>query len=77
MNKKNIEITQMNMIKNKNDVIVGLTLSIFNEDGTIKANNYKLSTRISKEDSILKTIELFGEEVLARILEKKTITNNL
>lgn len=71
MNKENIEITQMNMIKNKNDVIVGLTLSIFNEDGTIKANNYKLSTRISKEDSILKTIELFGEEVLARILEKK------
>lgn len=71
MNKENIEITQMNMIKNKNDVIVGLTLSILNEDGTIKANNYKLSTRISKEDSILKTIELFGEEVLARILEKK------
>lgn len=71
MNKENIEITQMNMIKNKNDVIVGLTLSIFNEDGTLKANNYKLSTRISKEDSILKTIELFGEEVLARILEKK------
>lgn len=71
MNKENIEITQMNMIKNKNDVIVGLTLSIFNEDGTIKANNYKLSTRISKEDSILKTIELFGEEVLERILEKK------
>lgn len=71
MNKENIEITQMNMIKNKNDVIVGLTLSIFNEDGTLKANNYKLSTRISKEDSILKTIELFGEEVLERILEKK------
>ncbi|MCI6191372.1 MAG: hypothetical protein MR691_15820 [Clostridium sp.] len=71
MNKENIEITQMNMIKNKNDIIVGLTLSIFNEDGTLKANNYKLSTRISKEDSILKTIELFGEEVLARILEKK------
>ncbi|MCI6457489.1 MAG: hypothetical protein MSA56_07270 [Clostridium sp.] len=71
MNKENIEITQMNMIKNKNDVIVGLTLSIFNEDGTLKANNYKLSTRISKEDSILKTIELFGEEVLARILEKR------
>lgn len=71
MNKENIEITQMNMIKNKNDVIVGLTLSIFNEDGTLKANNYKLSTRISKEDSFLKTIELFGEEVLARILEKR------
>lgn len=71
MNKEKIEITQMNMIKNKNDVMVGLTLSIFNEDGTLKANNYKLSTRISKEDSILKTIELFGEEVLARILEKK------
>lgn len=72
MNKENIKITQMNMIKNKNDdVMVGLTLTILNEDGTIKANNYKLSTRISKEDSILKTIELFGEEVLARILEKK------
>lgn len=72
MNKENIKITQMNMIKNKNDdVMVGLTLSIFNEDGTLKANNYKLSTRISKEDSILKTIELFGEEVLARILEEK------
>lgn len=71
MNKENIKITQMNMIKNKNDVMVGLTLSIFNEDGTLKANNYKLSTRISKEDSILKTIELFGEEVLERILEKK------
>lgn len=72
MNKENIKITQMNMIKNKNDdVMVGLTLSIFNEDGTLKANNYKLSTRISKEDPILKTIELFGEEVLVRILEKK------
>ena len=72
MNKENIKITQMNMIKKKNDdVMVGLTLSIFNEDGTLKANNYKLSTRISKEDSILKTIELFGEEVLARILEEK------
>lgn len=71
MNKENIKITQMNMIKNKNDVMVGLTLSIFNEDGTLKANNYKLSTRISKEDSILEIIELFGEEVLARILEKK------
>ena len=48
-----------------------INMVIFNEDGTLKANNYKLSTRISKEDSILKTIELFGEEVLARILEEK------
>lgn len=74
MEKNNIEVTQMSMIKlNTGEVVVGLTLNLYGSDGKIKTNNYKLSLRLSKDDLILNDINNISSELLDRVSEKINI----
>lgn len=68
---KKLEVTQTSVIKLKSgEVVAGLTLNIYNENGSLKANNYKVSIRLEQDDPIIDEIDELSNKLLALVEDK-------